>query len=140
MTPEQFIAQSDALIEAMGEPVAFKLPQTPVYAPDVPLDPETGTPFDPTIPPESGGDYDTVLVQAIKTHTTMTVDQQEESPGGLRRDESPVFIVSFQNNGPWAADAVAIEYSQWEQYHIVETRLDHHRGVPFRFLVFTEAT
>lgn len=140
MTPEEFIAQQDKLIEEMGEPVAFMLPQTPVYAAGVPIDPETNTPFDPTILPESGGGYDSVLLQAIKTHSALTADQTEESEAGLRRDESPIFVVSYQNAGPWVDAAVAIEYSAQEKFHIEEIRIDRHKGIPFRFLVFTEAT
>lgn len=84
----------ERLIDALGVSIEFRVPTPRVWASNVPVDPETGEPYDPTAVPVSGGEMTPVLItsgpvfRAIKPE-----DPIFQTVAGVRRGEDVAVIV-----------------------------------------------
>lgn len=92
-----FVDAQERLRESLGNDVTFKIPQEKVWPDGVQLDPETGEPYDPTVVPVSGADFDeverkvTVVFRPIHPNVEDPVDDQ---PAGVMHRESAALIAS----------------------------------------------
>lgn len=122
------------LVEALGEDVSFIILEDKVYAPGVPLDPETGEPFDPIIEPISGGGETAIVLRVVPVEGGLRPnDETQVQPLGLVDTTEPSFIV-LSGDYPLIEDAVYVDHDG-ERYHITDIKNDDDR-----YIVYTEAT
>lgn len=124
---------------ALGTVVVFRVPVAPIYPPGTKLDPQTGKPFDPTIKPTGGGGWTDFEVKATVAEPQVqdSSSDVDTGPSGVRRDETPVFIV-MEGDFDLIETATRVLWHE-QEYAITDVQPD---GIPsvFRYLVFTEAT
>lgn len=144
MTPvantQGFIEAQRDLVERFGEEIAFITVGEKVWPDGVQIDPQTGEPYDPTIQPESGGEETAVITKVSVFYRPIVTagDDVVEGPSGVRRDESPAFIVLTEDYMA-VKDAVAVVYNEI-RYRVTEFTPDSFVNVLYRWICFTEAT
>lgn len=124
---------------ALGTVVEFLAPIATQWPPGTKLDPETGRPLDPTIKPTGGGGFSEVEVRVTVAEPQVqdSSSDVETGPSGVRRDETPVFIV-LESDFDLIDGATRVRWLG-ETYAITEVNPDG-IGSVMRYLVFTEAT
>lgn len=134
-----FREAQERLNVALGTTVVFQVPVAKQWPPGTKLDAQTGQPFDPTIKPVGGGGYTEFEVNATVAEPQVqdSSSDVDTGPSGVRRDETPVFIV-METDFALIQDATRVLW-HGQPYAITEIQPD---GIPtvFRYLVFTEAT
>ncbi len=91
-----FIEAQNTLRQEFGVDVVFDIPVAPVYAPTVPIDPETGLPYDPTVVPTSGGGTTQVTILGLLVRQALPTNEQDEvtwSQSGVRRTDMAVLSI-----------------------------------------------
>lgn len=84
----------DRLNQAMGQLVTFFVPGVPVWPGGTMLDPETNTPYDPTVVPISGGDPVGVEIRVTVVYAPIGgTDDVIEGPSGVRHDERVSLLI-----------------------------------------------
>jgi hypothetical protein len=134
-----FAEAQQRLRSRFGRVVTFYKPTDALYSPDVPLDEQTGNPFDPTIRPASGGAIasasavaSVVYAPLQGTNRDRTVSDQLGQHSKLNKD----LILGIADR-PVASGAVRFELDG-EHWKIVDTKLDG-VGDLQRVVVFGEA-
>lgn len=136
---EGFADAQDRLRENFGHDLTFYIPQDETYPAGTALDPETGKPYDPTIEPESGGDFATVVVRCSVVSRPMglsrrgTEDDVTLQAIGWVEDGGIVLICSAEDFGE-ISDATEVEYAD-ERYVIRQTDHDY-LGPVDRFVIY----
>src|SRR4051794_19174096 len=129
----------DEARSAFGEPVDFHIPTPPVWPAGTPIDEDTGTPFDPTVEPESGGGFTTVTRDVLVIYHAigpgLEAPQQSE-PAGLMKGESAVLDVAVPDY-PDVQDAT--EATVKDTRYLVTDRQDDGILGRDRVLMFLEA-
>lgn len=135
-----FIEAQRNLIWSMGEDVSFISISEKVWPPGVEIDPQTGEPYDPTVEPESGGEEIELLSKVGVFYRPITGmnDDVVEGPSGVRRDESPAFIVLTEDYEA-VKDSTTAVYNGI-RYRITEFTPDSFVNVLYRWICFTEPT
>ena len=134
-----FINAQRQLVEHLGEDVEFIVPGILEWPPDAQIDQQTGRPYDPTIDPISGQDESvTIKVTVVYRPISATGDDVVEGASGVRRDESPAFIVLTEEYEA-VKDAIAVIYND-VKYRITEFMPDSFVNVLYRWTCFTEPT
>jgi hypothetical protein len=122
-----------------GQPVTFHIPQPTVWPADTPIDEDTGQPFDPTVEPESGGEFvdvpKTVLVIYHAIGPGLEAPQASE-PAGVLRGETAVLDVALSD---YPDIEPATEVTIQNTRYTVEDRQDDGVVGRDRMLIFLEA-
>ncbi len=134
-----FKAAQQRLREQVGVDVTFRIPVPPVWPPGTPLDPQTGRPYDPTVEPQSGGTFGSVVKRVGLVFRPIKVNVEdpvgEEVQGGIRHGESLALSVSTADY-PDIEDAAQVNVEGTE-YRVMSIIVDP--GLDNRYIVFGEA-
>ncbi len=87
-----FAAAQQRLREQMGVNATFSIPVAPVWPAGTALDPQTGRPHDPTVEPQSGGGFTTVVKRVALIFRPIRINVEDplgdDVTSGLRHGES----------------------------------------------------
>lgn len=133
-----FTEAQERLRAAFGHAIVFTIPGAVVWPPGTALDPESGTPFDPSVAPESTGE----------TTTTVTVSVVDRPMGLSRRgiddsverkaigwvEEGGVVLIVNTEDWPLIRDAESFVYAD-STYAIRQIEHDF-LGAAERYLIY----
>lgn len=107
-----------------GEDVVFLLPEEVTFPPDVPIDPETGLPYDPTIKPIASGAASAVVNCDVAQRTTRLDVSGGDNQGQLGvLTEGQVLLIADISASATIADAVRFEV-RGDSYKVMSMRPD----------------
>ncbi len=127
------------LRDQLGVDVTFKIPTAPVWPAGTPLDPQTGRPYDPTVEPQSGGGFTSVVKKVGLVFRPIKVNVEDpvgdEVQGGIRHGESLALTISVAD---YAAVQNAAQVNvEGTEYRVMSIIADP--GLDDRYIVFGEA-
>jgi hypothetical protein len=125
------------LREATGVDAAFRLRTAYVWPSGTQLNPETGSPFDPTVKPVSGGDIQEVVVRCSYVTNLVRSGDPSEEPGGAFREADIVLGLPAERRAD-VEGAAEVEVAD-VLYRIAEIMPDPTFNDVQRYLVFGEA-
>ena len=121
------------LNQAMGQLVTFLVPGVPVWPEGTMLDPETNTPYDPTVVPISGGEPGPVEIKVTVVYAPIGgTDDVIEGPSGVRHDERVSLLIQ-EADRPLIEDATtfALEDMTYRISEIVDDSSFNGRHIAF---------
>lgn len=134
-----FRAAQRRLRQEMGSTATFKVPVEPVWPMGTPLDPQTQRPYDPTVEPDSGGDF--TLVEKVVGLVFRPIKVNVEDPvgddvhGGIRHGESIAMSVEVEDyEDVRLATQVNLAGTEYKVTSIITDP-----GTDDRYIVFAEA-
>lgn len=134
-----FKAAQQRLREHMGVEVTFRIPTDPVWPAGAALDPQTGRPYDPTVEPESGGDFTNVVKTVALVFRPIKVNVEDpigdEVQGGIRHGESIALSMSVDDYAD-VSEAIQVNL-QGTEYRVMSMIVDP--GLDDRYIAFGEA-
>lgn len=134
-----FIAAQQRLRTTMGRDAIFRIPVTPSWPAGTPLDPQTGRPYDPTVEPESGGGFTTIVKRVALVFRPIRVNVEDplgdDERGGMRSAESMAMGIAEEDFiDVQGATQVTI---QGRDFKI--TSMERDPGPDARYIAFAEA-
>lgn len=108
---EGFADAQDRLRDKLGMDVTFYGPVAAIYDPDVPLDPETGAPHDPTIQPTASAAASAVVRCSIVQRPFGGRETQGEDSAEGWGSHNDVGLIMAAADGERLASAVAFGYA-----------------------------
>jgi hypothetical protein len=134
-----FAEAQQRLRDRFGRVVTFYRPSDALYSPDVPLDEQTGQPFDPTIRPASGGALASASATANVVYAPLAGTSRDKTVSdqlGRHSKLNKNLILGIEDQSV-ASGAVRFEVDG-EHWKIVDVKLDG-VGAIQRVVVFGEA-
>jgi len=111
--------------DRMGQDVIFYVMTTPTYAPDVPLDPESGKPIDPWAEPASGGVEVEVMVRGSVVNRPIgggTADDSRATAIGIVPEDNLAVILSPEDFDRVKTARTFVAYG--ERFKVTDARPD----------------
>lgn len=136
---EGFADAQARLRENFGHDLSFFIPALATWPAGVELDPETGEPYDPTIEPETGGDFAAVTVKAAVVSRPMGLSRRGIDDSTKRTaigwmEEGGIVLIVDADDWSLIEDATEVEYAD-ERYTIRQTDHDY-LGPVDRYLLY----
>jgi hypothetical protein len=132
---EGFRQAQVTLREKFGRDCVFLTPQEAAWPSGVPLNTETGRPFDPTIEPASGGGFASATFRALVIDNPLTDDDTSVSMPAGWFEEGHMVLSLDADDDPGEATRVETFGQVWE---IRDSDLDGVGDVPHRRLIHVE--